>query len=176
MGQPPSPGVPIPCGSHCRQAHLPTRNLTASQFGYLGGGFGFGHPAEAHVAGLLDAAGIEWEYEPHCYPIAFDDQGQPTRFFRPDLWLPESGWYLEITVGGPGIVNQKNRKLRLMAERHPEVRIRLLKRRDIGALQLKTGMPPDAWSEGRKVFCRPQLQIRRLEGRGSYSPEVGTVA
>lgn len=161
--------IPAPCGDHCARAHYQTLHLTA---GDLAGGslIQFAHPAEAVVAELLDQAGIAWEYEPKCYPIRWNAKGEPTGWFRPDLWLPEWGHYLEITVGGRNVINMKNRKLRAMAEHHPDVDVRLIRREDIAALQLKLGRAADGFSDGARVFHRRKPQIVRLSGTGAYTP------
>ena len=98
---------------------------------------------EEHFASLLDGYGIEWQHEPHSFPIAFDEEGNPTEYFTPDFFLPETGEYIELTVLRQQLCTKKNRKLRLLAQLHPEVRCRILYRRDYENLALKYGWRDD---------------------------------
>lgn len=94
---------------------------------------------EQQFASLLDSYGIEWEHEPHRFPIVFDDHGQPTEFFTPDFYLPETDEYIELTVLRQCLCTSKNRKLRLMRQQYPGIRCRIIYRRDYESLALKYG-------------------------------------
>ena len=94
---------------------------------------------EEHFASLLDTYGVEWRYEPHSFPIAFDESGHPTEYFTPDFYLPETDEYIELTVLKQDLCTKKNRKLRLLAEHHPDVRCRIIYRRDYENLAVKYG-------------------------------------
>jgi len=106
---------------------------------------------EERFASLLDSYGIEWEHEPHSFPIAFDEDGQPTEYFTPDFYLPETDEYIELTVLKQGLCTKKNRKLRLLEEFHPDVSCRIIYRRDYETLSLKYG-----WDDEEEF---PQLGI-----------------
>jgi len=99
---------------------------------------------EEHFASLLDSYGIEWLHEPHSFPIAFADDGEPTEFFTPDFYLPATDEYIELTVLQQRLCTKKNRKLRLLAEHHPEIKCRIMYRRDYENLALKYGWDDDA--------------------------------
>jgi hypothetical protein len=94
----------------------------------------FAHDSEASLAQLFDFYRINWEYEPRSFPIEWDSKGKPLAFFTPDFYLPEFDLYLEITVAKPALNSRKNRKVRLMEQHHPGVRIKLLVRRDVERL------------------------------------------
>jgi hypothetical protein len=98
---------------------------------------------EQQFASLLDSYGIEWEHEPHRFPIAFDDDGQPTEYFTPDFYLPETDEYVELTVLKQCLCTRKNRKLRLMHQLYPNIRCRIIYRHDYESLALKYGWAPD---------------------------------
>ncbi len=98
---------------------------------------------EQHFASLLDSYGINWLHEPHQFPIAFDDQGRPTEFFAPDFYLPETDEYIELTVMKQGLCTKKNGKLRKLREFYPDVRCRIIYRRDYENLALKYGWESD---------------------------------
>ena len=77
---------------------------------------------------------MPWEYEPHTFVLEEDEDGRVTEAFRPDFFLPEQNLYLEITVMKQRLVTRKNRKLRKLRERYPEVRVKLFYKRDIERL------------------------------------------
>jgi hypoxanthine phosphoribosyltransferase len=94
----------------------------------------FAHESEASLARLFDFYRIAWQYEPRSFPIAWNDNDKPTEFFTPDFYLPEFDLYIEMTVAKPELNTRKNRKVRMMAQHHPGVRVKLLVRRDVERL------------------------------------------
>ncbi|MDE2482535.1 MAG: hypothetical protein KGN02_10135 [bacterium] len=90
----------------------------------------FAHESEASLARLFDFYRIAWEYEPRSFAIAFDERRRAVAFFTPDFYLPEFDLYVELTVAKPELNTRKNRKLRLLRAHHPNVRVKLLTRRD----------------------------------------------
>ena len=99
----------------------------------------FAHESEAEIARLLDFYGVHWQYEPRSFPLEWDAHGQPTRSFTPDFYLPDYDLYLEVTTVRPSLINRKNRKLRKLRERYPEINIKLLTLKDVEALFMKYG-------------------------------------
>ena len=63
-----------------------------------------------------------------------DDDGRVTEAFSPDFYLPEQDLYLEVTVMKQSLVTRKNRKLRKLRERYPDVKVKLFYKRDIQRL------------------------------------------
>jgi hypoxanthine phosphoribosyltransferase len=94
----------------------------------------FANEAERECARLLDFYGVPWEYEPRMFALAEDDSGRVTEAFTPDFYLPEQDLYVEVTVMKQALVTRKNRKLRKLRERYPEIRIKLFYRRAIERL------------------------------------------
>ncbi len=94
----------------------------------------FASPAELECAKVLDYYGIPWEYEPRTFVLEQDEQGRVTEAFTPDFYLPDQDLYVEITVMKQSLVTRKNRKLRKLRERYPEVKIKLFYRRDLERL------------------------------------------
>ncbi len=90
----------------------------------------FAHESEASLARIFDFYRIVWQYEPRSFPIAWDERGRPVAFFTPDFYLPEFDLYVELTVAKPALNTRKNRKVRLLHRHHPNVRVKLLTRRD----------------------------------------------
>ena len=103
----------------------------------------FAHPAEAELARLLDRFHIAWEYEPRTFELDRDAAtGQVTRAFTPDFYLPEHDLFLELTTLRQALVTKKNAKVRRLKQLHPEVRIRILYRRDYEQLANAFGLTP----------------------------------
>jgi hypothetical protein len=97
----------------------------------------FANEAERECARILDFHGIPWEYEPRTFTLETDAEGRVTEAFTPDFYLPEQDLYLEVTTMKQSLVTRKNRKVRRLRERHPEVRVKLFYRRDVEALAEK---------------------------------------
>jgi hypoxanthine phosphoribosyltransferase len=111
---------------------------------------GFAHPAEEDLSRLLSYYGIRWSYEPTAFALAWTEDGRPAELFTPDFYLPEHHLYIELTTMRQRLVTRKNRKLRRLRELYPNVRIKLLYRRDY--LGLCDAYPNRAISDGA---CRP---------------------
>jgi hypoxanthine-guanine phosphoribosyltransferase len=90
----------------------------------------FAHPAEADLAAIFDRYGVRWAYEPTSFALEFGDDGRPSEMFTPDFYLPDERHYIELTTMRQRLVTRKNRKLRRLRELYPDIRIKLLYRRD----------------------------------------------
>ncbi|MCW2923722.1 MAG: hypothetical protein JWM98_1126 [Thermoleophilia bacterium] len=93
--------------------------------------------SERECAELLDFYGIDWEYEPVTFVLETDEEGRVSEAFRPDFYLPELNLFLEVTTMRQELVTKKNRKVRKLRQRYPDVNVRLFYRRDIEALGQK---------------------------------------
>jgi len=100
----------------------------------------FVNQAELEVAKLLDFYGIRWEYEPRSFVLETDDEGRVIEAARPDFYLPDQDLYVEITTMKQSLVTRKNRKIRKLRERYPDVKVKLFYRRDIERLVEKYGL------------------------------------
>ena len=100
----------------------------------------FANEAEFECAKILDYHGIPWEYEPHSFVLETDEQGRVVEAMTPDFYLPEQDLYLEVTIMKQSLVTRKNRKIRKMRERHPNVKIKLFYKRDFERLAHKYGL------------------------------------
>ncbi|MDG1465190.1 MAG: hypothetical protein P8J19_05045 [Acidimicrobiales bacterium] len=94
----------------------------------------FAHESEQQVADLLDFYEISWDYEPRTFVLETAPDGNPRTAFTPDFYLPDHDLYLEVTTLRQSLVTRKNRKVRLLRERHPGIHIRILYRRDLERL------------------------------------------
>ena len=97
----------------------------------------FASQAEVECAKILDFYGLEWKYEPTSFVLETDENGRVIEAFTPDFYLPEQDLYLEVTVMKQSLVTRKNRKIRKLRERYPEVKIKLFTRRDFDRLSHK---------------------------------------
>jgi hypoxanthine phosphoribosyltransferase len=100
----------------------------------------FVNQAEAECARLLDFYGLRWEYEPRSFVLEEDEKGRVLEAFTPDFYLPEQDLYLEVTVMKQSLVTRKNRKIRKLRARYPDVKIKLFTRRDFDRLADKYGL------------------------------------
>ena len=91
------------------------------------------------MARILDFYAVRWEYEPHVFPILWNQDGDVVESFAPDFYLPDLDLYLEMTTLRQRLVRKKNRKLRRLRENYPNVNIKLFYSRDFRALMLKYG-------------------------------------
>jgi len=94
----------------------------------------FANPAELACAQVLDYYGVPWEYEPRTFVLEAAEDGRIVEAFTPDFYLPEQDLYVEITVMKQSLVTRKNRKLRKLRERYPDVNVKLFYKRDIARL------------------------------------------
>lgn len=94
----------------------------------------FVNAVEEQCARLFDFHGIRWEYEPRTFDLEIDAEGRVRDAFTPDFYLPEMDLYIEVTTMRQALATRKNRKVRLLEERYPGVRVKLFTRRDIERL------------------------------------------
>ncbi len=98
----------------------------------------FVHPSELEFARFLDHFRIRWVYEPTAFPIGWEGE-RVSEMFTPDFYLPEHDLYVEVTTMKQSLVTPKNRKLRLLKELYPDVKIKLLYRKDYEQLLAQAG-------------------------------------
>src|ERR671934_442033 len=91
----------------------------------------FANEVELECAKVLDYYGVPWDYEPRTFVLERDEQGRTVEAFTPDFYLPEQDLYVEITVMKQSLVTRKNRKLRKLRTRYPDVKVKLFYKRDI---------------------------------------------
>lgn len=106
--------------------------------------FQFSHPAEEMFARILDFYNVSWQYEPKTFELEWSDEGIVKLAFTPDFYLPDQDLFVELTTLRPQLSTIKNKKLRLMGELYPDVKIKLMKRRDIRDLMIKYGLYDEA--------------------------------
>ena len=99
----------------------------------------FAHPSEKEFAAILDYYGIRWEYEPTSFPLQWHGD-RVLEMFTPDFYLPDLDLYVELTTMRQSLVTKKNRKLRRLRELYPNIKIKLLYRRDYLHLVMKYGL------------------------------------
>jgi hypothetical protein len=100
----------------------------------------FAHPSERLFAALLDLHGVRWEYEPVEFALRWDESGSPSGGFRPDFWLPDLGWFVELTTADQRLVTRKNAKVRRMRTLYPEVPVLVVYQRDFVRLLEGNGL------------------------------------
>src|SRR5947209_15350641 len=101
----------------------------------------FASQPELECAKVLDYYGVPWEYEPTTFVLEEDEDGRVLEAFAPDFYLPEQDLYVEITLMKQSLVTRKNRKLRKLRERYPDVKIKLFYKRDVARLAERFKLP-----------------------------------
>jgi hypoxanthine phosphoribosyltransferase len=101
----------------------------------------FANPYELECAKLLDFYSVPWEYEPRTFVLEQDADGRVVEAFTPDFYLPEEDLYLEVTMMKQSLVTRKNRKLRKLRERYPDVNVKVFYRRDVARLAERFKLP-----------------------------------
>lgn len=104
----------------------------------------FSHSAEEMFARILDFYGVVWQYEPKTFDLEWNEKGNVKLAFAPDFYLPDQDLYIELTTLRPQLATIKNKKLRLMNELYPDIKIKLMKRRDIRDMLIKYGLYDEA--------------------------------
>jgi hypothetical protein len=100
----------------------------------------FATRTELEAAKLFDYHRIAWEYEPRTFILEQDEQGKIIEAFTPDFYLPDLELFVEVTEMKQSLVTAKNRKVRRMREKYPDVRIKLLYRKDFVRMAHKYGL------------------------------------
>jgi len=100
----------------------------------------FATRTELEAAKLFDYHRIAWEYEPRTFILDQDERGNILEAFTPDFYLPDLGLFIEVTEMRQSLVTAKNRKVRKMREKYPDLRIKLLYRKDFVRMAHKYGL------------------------------------
>jgi hypothetical protein len=100
----------------------------------------FATRTELEAAKLFDYHRIAWEYEPRTFILDQDERGNILEAFTPDFYLPDLQLFIEVTEMKQSLVTAKNRKVRKMREKYPDVRIKLLYRKDFVRMAHKYGL------------------------------------
>jgi hypothetical protein len=116
--------------------------------GLLSDTVAFAHASERQFARLLDFYQIDWRYEPTSFDLAWDREGNAIQRFTPDFYLPAYDLYIEITTLNQRLVTKKNRKVRMLRERYPEVSCKIFYQRDYLSLVMKYGLDDERAAAG----------------------------
>ena len=135
----------------------------------------FAHPAEVDFARILTYYRVPWAYEPTAFVLARAADGRPTQVFTPDFYLPDQRLYVELTTMRQRLVTRKNRKVRRLRELFPNVRIKLLYRRDYHRLLLSYRRP--VRDPAPLPTCRPgAILFTEVAIRARADELAGTIA
>jgi hypoxanthine phosphoribosyltransferase len=110
----------------------------------------FANPSEEELARILNFYNIEWVYEPKSFPLTWEGD-RITEMFTPDFYLPGLDLYIEVTTLKQSLVTKKNRKLRLLKQLYPEVKIMLLHKSEYANLLARYGCGPLAHTRARGI-------------------------
>ena len=98
----------------------------------------FQHDYERYVFEILRFYGLNCEYEAVCFPLKWYEStegGRTKRIikeaFTPDIYITESGIFIELTALQQRLMTGKRAKIRRMKELYPDVTVYLWNRNDI---------------------------------------------
>jgi len=100
----------------------------------------FATRTELEAAKLFDYHRIAWEYEPRTFILERDERGNILEAFTPDFFLPDLDLFVEVSEMKQSLVTVKNRKVRKLRQLYPDVRIKLLYRKDFVRMAQKYGL------------------------------------
>lgn len=100
----------------------------------------FAHPSEEEFSKILDMYNIEWDYEPKTFPIEWDAEGNVTKAFTPDFYLPKFDTYIELTTMEQKYVSEKKKKVRLLKKLYPGTNINIVFKKDFHTLLKRYGL------------------------------------
>ena len=154
----------------------PRGSSLADEFAPAPLGQGFAHPFEHEFARLLDYHRVRWSYEPTTFCLTRAPDGRPTEQFTPDFYLPDHRLYVELTSMRQRLVTRKHRKVRLLRQVCPNVRVKLLYRRDYLRL-LAAHAPPiaGACTPGSVIWDEAAIAERIIELADAVAADAGGV-
>ena len=86
----------------------------------------FAYCWEEEFARMLDLHQISWQYKHRTFAVEWDEAGSFADCFTPDFYIPAFDTYVELVAAGCGALGAKARKVRLLRQLHPDIRIELL--------------------------------------------------
>lgn len=86
----------------------------------------FANHWEEEFARRLDEHQISWQYKHRTFAVEWDEEGNFVDSFTPDFYIPTIDAYVELVAGDYRSLGAKARKVRLLQQQHPNVRIELL--------------------------------------------------
>ncbi len=126
----------------------------------------FAHPAEGSLANLFERFGIRWAYEPTSFALPPCGEGIAGEWFTPDFYLPDYRLYIELTTMRQRLVTKKNRKVRRLIEAYPNVRVKIVYRRDfVRLMNCYRGAPAKSFGPRaiRVLVTGPVIEARIAE-------------
>lgn len=91
----------------------------------------FLHPCETHFVQFLNSQQISWRYKTRTFAVEWDQEGNFVDCFTPDFYLPASDLYVALLAPDIRESGEKTRKVRLLRQAHPEVKIEVFAFRDL---------------------------------------------
>lgn len=86
----------------------------------------FAYCREEEFARMLDSHQILWQYKHRTFAVEWDEEGNFVDSFTPDFYLPAFDKYVELVATDYRAYGAKARKVRLLRQLHPDIRIELL--------------------------------------------------
>ena len=97
-------------------------------------------PASASSPGCSTSTGSNGSTSPRSFDIEWDREATSSSGSRPTSTCRQYDLYIEITTLNQKLVTKKNRKVRRLRERYPEVKCKIFYQRDYLSLVTKYGL------------------------------------
>lgn len=108
--------------------------------------------------------------------MEWDEHGAPTKFFRPDFYLPDEDLYIEITTMHQKLVTKKNRKVRMLRSLYPTIRCKVFYQRDYLHLLVKYGLEEPENQQLPEAPTRMPGPLRILDLGGEAPTDLDDLA
>jgi hypothetical protein len=72
---------------------------------------------------MLDKYQVSWQYKPRTFAVEWDEEGNFVDCFTPGFYLPAFDLYVEVAATDYRAAGEKARKVHLLRQEHPEIRI-----------------------------------------------------
>jgi hypothetical protein len=82
---------------------------------------------EEEFARRLDQLDVRWQYKPRTFAVEWDEDGNFVDSFTPDFYLPMLALYVELVPLDDRNFGAKARKVRLLRQQQPGIRVALLR-------------------------------------------------
>jgi hypothetical protein len=86
----------------------------------------FSYSREEAFAQTLDQHGVSWQYKPRTFAVEWDDEGNFVDSFTPDFYIALLDLYVEVMGPYHHEAGAKARKVRLLRQQQPGLKIELL--------------------------------------------------
>jgi len=113
-------------GAHAFPSLAQSEWTTTSEESAVRGRAEFAFFWEEEFARRLDEYEVSWRYKPRTFAVEWDEDGNFVDSFTPDFYLPDLALYVELAPSDDRDSGAKARKVRLLRQQQPDIRVEIL--------------------------------------------------